>query len=238
MRTIYFIHRDILEIPASAFQGRVDIITCNPPYIPAASRPTLDRSVTKFEPPEALFAPSPTGIDYYPQLLAIANRWEASVLVMEVGDLDQANLVKALIDRDDQWRSSIWLDSAGKGRVVVAVKSDKWTFLLPQPDYSIPLDLSVFPKHETPRSGRPGSILSQFQRRKTTRRETRRKRPKREKEQLVTGAEGAAEKEGAKKTNLGFVDRLLEKLKLNMHEDQAPNTSLIQYLEDIKKISK
>jgi hypothetical protein len=157
---------------------------------------------------------------------------------MEVGDLDQANLVKALIDRDEQWRSSIWLDSAGKGRVVIAVKSDKWTFLLPQPDYSIPLDLSVFPKHETPRSGRPGNILSQFQRRKTTRRETRPKRPKREKEQLVTGAEGAAEKDVAKKTKLGFVDRLLEKLKLNMHEDQAPNTSLIQYLEDIKKISK
>jgi hypothetical protein len=34
------------------------------------------------------------------------------------------------------------------------------------------------------------------------------------------------------------VDRLLEKLKLNVHEDETPNTSLIQYLEDIKRISK
>jgi hypothetical protein len=223
-----------MHLPTAAFQGRVDIITCNPPYIPTASLPTLDPSVTRFEPHEALFAPSPSGIDYYPHLLGIVNRWEASVLVMEVSDLKQAELVKSLVDQDEQWKSSIWLDSAGNGRVVVAVKSDKWDFLLPQPDYSMPLDLSPFPKLERPRLGRPGSIISTFKRHKVTSREARPQRLKREREKGEDTDGGQKEE-----SDLGFVDKLLEKLKLNVQEEEeGPKTGLIKYLEDLKKISK
>jgi len=221
-----------MDLPTLAFQGRVDIITCNPPYIPMASKPTLDRSVIRFESAEALFANSPSGIDYYPHLLNIANRWESSVLVLEVSDLGQAGLVKSLIDRDEQWKSSIWLDSAGKGRVVVAVKSDKWAFLLPQPDYTVPLDLSPFLKRKRPTLGRPGSIISMFKRPQIKRRETRAHRLKGEKEK-------AEDKCAAyESSELGFVDKLLEKLKLNVQEEEGPNTGLIKYLEDLKKISK
>jgi len=221
-----------MDLPASAFQGRVDIITCNPPYIPMASKRTLDRSVTRFEPSEALFANSPSGIDYYPHLINIANRWESSVLVLEVSDLEQAELVRSLIDRDERWKSSIWLDSAGKGRVVVAVKSDKWAFLLPQPDYTLPLDLSPFPKRTRPTLGRPGSIISMFKRPQIRHGESRPQRSKVEKEK--------AEDDGTtdESSEFGFVDKLLEKLKLNVEEEEGSKTGLIKYLEDLKKISK
>ena len=99
-RTIYFIHNDIHHLPPASFQGRVDIITCNPPYIPLSSRSTLDRSVSKYEPSEALFVPSKYGDDYYHTLLAIANRWETPAVVMEVGDLEQAERVKSLFELD------------------------------------------------------------------------------------------------------------------------------------------
>ena len=87
---MYFVESDILRLPPVSFQGRVDIITCNPPYISISQRPTLDLSVTKYDPSEALFAPSKHGDDYYYAILAIANRWETPAVVMEVGDLAQA----------------------------------------------------------------------------------------------------------------------------------------------------
>jgi hypothetical protein len=197
----------------------VDIITCNPPYIPLSSRSIIDRSVSKYEPSEALFAPSKNGDDYYYHLLAIANRWETPVVVMEVGDIDQAERVKNLFK---QWRSSIWLDSAGKGRVVVAIKSEIWSFLLPQPDYSIPLDLSPFPQREGLRRGSPGSILSTFRRPRLVVPEVPTPRMKKEKEKSDS--------------EMGFVDRMLEKLRINVQQDEK--TGFIKYLEDLKQIPK
>lgn len=203
----------------------MDIITCNPPYIPLSSRPTLDRSVSKYEPSEALFAPSKYGDDFYYNLLAIANRWETFVVVMEVGDLEQAERVKSLFERDKQWKSSIWLDSAEKGRVVVAIKSEKWASLLPQPDYSIPLDLSPFPRRETPRKGLPGSIISTFRRPKLIVPDPPAPKVKKEKEKMDTIGQ------------MSFVDRMLEKLRINVQEPED-KSEFIKYLEDLKKISK
>ena len=39
-------------------------------------------------------------------------------------------------------------------------------------------------------------------------------------------------------SEFGFVDKLLEKLKLNVEEEEGSKTGLIKYLEDLKKISK
>ena len=144
---------------------------------------------------------------------------------MEVGDLEQAERVKSLFELDEQWKSSIWLDSAGKGRVVVAVKSEKWTALLPQPDYSIPLDLSPFPRREIPRKRLPGSILSTFRRPRLV---VPRVPPPRAKKDI--------EKADIEDKQIDFVDRMLEKLKLNVKEDEK--SGFIKYLEDLKKISK
>lgn len=216
-RSIYFIHKDIHGLPPASFQGRVDIITCNPPYIPLASRASLDRSVTKYEPHEALFVPSKHGDDYYYALLSIANRWETPAVIMEVGDFEQAKRVKTLFERH-YWTSSIWLDSAGKGRVVVAVKSERWTFLLPQPDYAAPLDLSPFPLQERRRKGMPGSILSAFRRPKIVVRELPSRCVKRDKERLDSVEEGES--------------TLSESLKTDVKEDQ--NMGSMEDLEDMK----
>ena len=144
---------------------------------------------------------------------------------MEVGDLEQAERVKSLFELDEQWKSSIWLDSAGRGRVVVAVKSDVWGALLPQPDYSIHHDLSPFPRREAPRKGLPGSILSTFRRPRL----------------VVPGVPTPKAKKDKEKADIGdkqmsFVDRMLEKLRLDVEEDKK--TGFIKYLEDLKKISK
>jgi len=42
---------------------------------------------------------------------------------------------------------------------------------------------------------------------------------------------------GSEGDKMGFVDRLLEKLKINVTKDQE-QSGLIKYLEDLKKISK
>ena len=180
-RSIYFIHRDMFQLPFASFQGRVDIITCNPPYIPLSSRPTVDVSVTKYEPSESLFVPSEHGDNYYYNLRDIADLWETPVLVMEVGGTPQAERIRSLY-QSNGWKSSIWHDSAGHGRVVVAVRLKEWDFLLPQPDYSIPLDLSPFPRKERPRRAPIGSLISTFRRPKVIVRENSREIVKEEKE--------------------------------------------------------
>lgn len=225
-RTIYFLHQDILHLPTSAFQGRVDIITCNPPYIPLSVKPTLSRSVTKYEPSEALFVPSTHGDDYYHLLLSTATRWSTPALIMEVGDLPQAERVKSLFDTND-WKTSIWLDSAGEGRVVVAVNEEKWEFLLEQPDYSQILDLSMFPRQERLARGKPGSILSMFERPRLITPERNVTRPKKVKE----------DQQQQEEEEMNFVDRMLEKLKVKNQSDDN-KTGLIKYLEDLKKISR
>ena len=203
------------NLPPASFQGRVDIISCNPPYIPLHKHLTVDRSVARYEPPQALFVPSQHGDDYYHTLISIAHRWETPAVVTEVGDLAQAERIKSLFERND-WQTSIWLDSVGEGRVVVAVKSGKWTFLLPQPDYSVPLDLSPFPRQEKPRWAQLGSILSTFRRPKVP--------------MPTRSAKTKAEKE------LGFVDRMIAKLK--KHVGEHDDTEYLEYLENLQKKTK
>jgi hypothetical protein len=146
---------------------------------------------------------------------------------MEVGDIDQATRVKSFFEKDEQWKCAIWLDSAAKGRVVVAVKSEKWAFLLPQPDYSIPIDLSPFPKRDRPRMGAPGSIISTFRRPHLVDPTTPPARTKRD-----------SEKDDPK--SLNFVERMIEKLSTKGDNDDRSEEKpgIIKYLEDLKKISK
>jgi hypothetical protein len=147
---------------------------------------------------------------------------------MEVGDLEQAERVKTHFEQDSQWKSSIWLDSAGNGRVVIAIKSEKWAFLLPQPDYSIPLDLTPFPKRERHRTGPRGIVLSMFQRPKLATPDLPPSKIRREKEKPKENGD------------MGFVERMLEKLRINFEKnDQGERQSgFIKYLENLKKISK
>lgn len=90
-------------------------------------------------------------------------------------------------------------------------------FLLPQPDYSVPLDLSPFPREEKPRRAQPGSILSTF------------RRPK---------AHVAPRPiKSMKGTEMGFVDRMILKLRKHVQEDDE-DTNYLDYLESLRKKTK
>jgi release factor glutamine methyltransferase len=73
----------------------VDLIVSNPPYVPAAARPSLPPEVRDFEPPEALFGGA-DGLDYYRRLLehpgALTN---GGWIIVEVG-YDQGAAVREL----------------------------------------------------------------------------------------------------------------------------------------------
>jgi hypothetical protein len=86
------------------------------------------------------------------------------------------------------------------------------------------VDLSPFPRRERSRHGAPGSIISAFKRPKLVAPEIPSRWLKREKEK---------ESEG----DMGFVDRLLEKLRIGVRKDEE-QSGLIKYLEDLKKMSK
>ncbi|KAL8836437.1 MAG: hypothetical protein Q9170_002925 [Blastenia crenularia] len=104
-----------------------DIVISNPPYIPPEgfSR-TTTRSVRCWEPRRALVPPSPRntsavgkgrsadesiGDFFYPRILEIAVNAGAKVVVMEVGDMAQAERVVGMMLRTKRWGSyEIWRD--------------------------------------------------------------------------------------------------------------------------------
>ena len=59
---------------AECFADRsIDLLVSNPPYVPEADRPVLQREVRDFEPHVALFG-GPTGLEIYERLIADARR--------------------------------------------------------------------------------------------------------------------------------------------------------------------
>jgi release factor glutamine methyltransferase len=79
-------------------ENDVDMIVCNPPYIPLAARSSLPPEVRDYEPAIALFG-GPDGLDVYRLLLSQTpgGLTEGGWLIVEVG-YDQANAVRALAD--------------------------------------------------------------------------------------------------------------------------------------------
>jgi methylase of polypeptide subunit release factors len=101
-------------------QSRWDILISNPPYIsPKQFDHLTARSVRNFEPKLAL-VPEATeeglsdhvqGDLFYPRLLDIARELDVKVLLMEVGDLEQAKRVAKLAQGTGSWDSiEIWRD--------------------------------------------------------------------------------------------------------------------------------
>lgn len=92
-----------------------DVLISNPPYIsPATFSQSTERSVRRYEPRLALVPPgNDKGMTFYPVIMAVADRVRASVLLLEVADLEQAvDVVKILQDTPaEPWsRIEIWRD--------------------------------------------------------------------------------------------------------------------------------
>ena len=59
-------------LSVDALAGKVDLIVCNPPYIPTQQLKGLQPEISRFEPTIALDG-GPSGLEFYPRLMAIAS---------------------------------------------------------------------------------------------------------------------------------------------------------------------
>jgi release factor glutamine methyltransferase len=104
--------------------GRVDVVTCNPPYIPPGAEP-LDPEVRDHDPALALYG---GGADGLALPLELAGRAATLLrpggrLVMEHADVQGAALLRTFRE-SDAWESARdHADLTGRPRVVVAVRS-------------------------------------------------------------------------------------------------------------------
>lgn len=103
------------------FDGLVDVLVSNPPYIPDAAVPR-DAEVARFDPPQALFG-GPDGLDVVRALSirALALLRSGGTLVVEHGELQGAEL-RALLAADG-WRPvATHPDLLGRARVTTAAR--------------------------------------------------------------------------------------------------------------------
>lgn len=99
---------------------KFDLIISNPPYIPDAVIPTLQKEVREYEPILALSG-GETGLDFYERIVPEAERHlkPGGLLMLEIG-YDQGEALKQLAAASAFWTDAeVHLDLAGKDRVVI-----------------------------------------------------------------------------------------------------------------------
>jgi release factor glutamine methyltransferase len=112
------------DLVSALAEASVDLIVCNPPYVPLADEHGLQREVRDHEPRVALFA-GPDGLDIYRRLISDAARVlrPGGSLVLELG-FGTSERVRAMFDKD--WRDvRIAPDLAGIPRVLSAERVQK-----------------------------------------------------------------------------------------------------------------
>ena len=108
---------DVLEDPPGGM-GEYDILVSNPPYVTRQEMQELDRSVSEFEPHEALYG-GPDGLDFY---RAICAKWSGllvpgGVALFECG-WQQAADVAAIMEETHYTGVGITEDLSGVPRIV------------------------------------------------------------------------------------------------------------------------
>ena len=104
------------------FEGQVDVVVCNPPYIPTSSLAKLDPQIVDHEPTIALDAGS-YGLDIFRRLIAEAAPVlrPAGALVFEIG-AGQERLVQRLFQRSGAYENVQGHDDGTQVRVFSALK--------------------------------------------------------------------------------------------------------------------
>jgi release factor glutamine methyltransferase len=113
---VQFVACDLLDAIADA---SVDLVVSNPPYVPLADAPGLQREVRDFEPHVALFG-GPTGFEIYQRLVAGAGRVlrPGGRLIVELGFASRDGVLAML---GNQWTEiEVRPDLAGIPRVLAA----------------------------------------------------------------------------------------------------------------------
>lgn len=101
-------------------EGALDLLTCNPPYVPSQVLDSLDeRSSLRYEPRIALDG-GEDGLDFYRAVLPCTTKYlrEGGIALFEVGDGQAEHLVSML--REEGCWEEIWVkkDLSGTDRVV------------------------------------------------------------------------------------------------------------------------
>ena len=107
----------------SDLAGAVDVVTCNPPYIPEGQVP-VDPEVRDHDPVEALYGGSADGLALPVEMAAHAAELlrDGGALVMEHAETQGATLPRALAATGD-WGSTVdHVDLLGRPRCVVATR--------------------------------------------------------------------------------------------------------------------
>ncbi|GIP35534.1 peptide chain release factor N(5)-glutamine methyltransferase [Paenibacillus sp. J2TS4] len=120
---IEFLSGDLLA-PIVERQAEVDILVSNPPYIPSADMPRLQKEVGQYEPHTALHG-GEDGMNYYRRLLSEMDQLPSrpAIAGFEVGQ-GQAEAVEEMLKRQGKWAyTEIIYDLAGIGRHVLAWRS-------------------------------------------------------------------------------------------------------------------
>lgn len=114
------LHGDMLN--AVPTDRKIDIVVCNPPYIPTADIPSLEPEVSRHEPKMALDGGA-DGLDYYRALIPSALQRGASQIHLEVGH-DQADDVITLLTQAGFSATGTMSDLGGHRRVVYGTQSE------------------------------------------------------------------------------------------------------------------
>lgn len=123
---IVFFNGDLFSpFPGKKFQEKVDIIVCNPPYIPTSSLSSLDPAVVAYEPKLALDAGT-YGIDFFRRLINEASMVlkPKGKLIFEIG-IGQEKLVTRLIDRNGGYVNTKYYKDGEHIRVISTDKTAK-----------------------------------------------------------------------------------------------------------------
>ena len=112
---------DLYE-PFREHQDAVDMVLCNPPYIPTTSLKKLARQIIDHEPVIALDG-GPYGVDIFRRLLSGAPAFlkKGGVLAFEIGE-GQEKLIERLLSGNGAFENICFSEYEGKVRVISATK--------------------------------------------------------------------------------------------------------------------
>ena len=120
---VRFVQADALNLQASTLRNeRYDAIVSNPPYVLASERKSMDKRVTDYEPPTALFVPDSDPLIFYRAIAQYAQDAlsDGGRLYFEINPLCAEDLRKMLARTFD--RVDIIKDYKGNNRFAICTK--------------------------------------------------------------------------------------------------------------------
>ena len=112
---------DLFE-PFKDYEGKIDVVICNPPYIPTSSLKKLSAEIIDYEPIVALDG-GPYGINIFRKLMhgALTVLKSGGILAFEIGE-GQENLIGKLFEKNTSYSKISQFKHGEHVRVISAVK--------------------------------------------------------------------------------------------------------------------